>query len=62
MKMLALDQVNSVLEKYSDMLIDKVRERDDEMVTLETAIDILDHMQAEMNELKTYNVTTRSSK
>lgn len=62
MKMLALDQVNSVLEKYSDMLIDKVRERDDEMVTLETAIDILDHMQTEMNELKTYNVTTRSSK
>ena len=62
MKMVPLDKVNEVLEKWSDTLIDKVRESDGQTVTLDTAITILDNLQDDMNRLRSYNVVTREEK
>ena len=62
MKMVPLDKVNEVLEKWSDTLIDRVRNTEGQSVPLETAIDILDNLQDDMNKLRSYNVVTREEK
>ena len=59
MKAVALDKVNEILEKWSDELIGKVRDIEGEPVDLETAVNILDNMQNDINTLRVYNIIVK---